>query len=86
MEDLVHLALQGPLGQACSVDEIHLRPVVNFSPIQSTVPEMPESVLKDLSRDQLLLYGYARGISAGKIPEKLIQQKPGPINHSQVLG
>lgn len=43
---------------------------------------MPESILKDLSRDQPLLYGYARGISAGKIPEKLIQQKPGPINHS----
>ena len=78
-------SFHGPLGKACAVEDIHLPPVVNFSPIPSTVPELPDSVLHDLSRDQQLLYGYARGISAGKLPENLIQQKPGPINHSRWL-
>ena len=59
--------------------------MVNFSPISSTVPELPDSVLKDLSRDQKLLHSYARGISAGQLSETLIQQKPGPINHSRWL-
>ena len=78
-------SFKGPLGQACSVDEIHLRPVIKFAPVPTSVPELPESVLKDLSRDQILLYGYARGISAGQLPETLIKQKPGPINHSRWL-
>ena len=78
-------SFKGPLGQACAVDEIHLGPVVNFSPISSTVPVLPDAVLKDLSRDQNLLYRYARGISTGHLEENLIQQKPGPINHSRWL-
>ena len=78
-------SFKGPLGQACAVDEIHLTPVVNFAPISSTVPELPQPVIHDLSRDQQLLYGYAKGISSGKLPERLIQQKPGPINHSRWL-
>ena len=78
-------SVNGILGKACTVEDIHLPPVVNFSTIPSNVPERPASLLKDLSRDQQLLYGYARGISDGKLPDKLIQQKPGPINHSRWL-
>ena len=76
---------KGPLGIACTGDEIHLKPVVNFSVIPSSLKELPESVRKDLSRDQELLYGYALGIMAGILPETLIKQLPGPINHARWL-
>ena len=58
-------SFKGPIGQACTGDEIHLDPVVQFLPIPSSVEELPDSVKKDLSRDQLLLHGYAMGIVAG---------------------
>ena len=47
----------GPLGQECK-GQIHLLDVAKFSLIETTVPDLDDTVWKDLSRDQHLLYRY----------------------------
>ena len=78
-------SFKGPMGIACTGDDIHKGPVTNFSPIQSFLKELPESVRCDLSRDQALLYDYAQGIISGILPDTLVNQLPGPINHARWL-
>ena len=41
--------------------------------------------MRDLSRDQKLLYRYAKAIAAGRVPDNLAAQVAGPINHSRWL-
>ena len=38
-----------------------------------------EEILKDLSRDQNLLYRYVKAIISGTVPTDLKDQKPGPL-------
>ena len=74
----------GPLGAACKED-VHLLDLVTFSPIFSTMEEMPPAVWKDLSSDQKLLYRYVMAIWDGMVPPSLISLRCGPINHSRWL-
>ena len=74
----------GPLGAACKED-VHLLDLVTFSPIFSTVEELPPEVWKDLSSDQKLLYRYVIAIRDGMVPPSLISLRCGPINHSRWL-
>lgn len=77
-------SFKGPLGQACSGD-VHLGNISKFTPISTTLPDLDESVWRDLSRDQKLLYRYAKAIAAGRVPDNLSAQMAGPINHSRWL-
>ena len=71
----------GPLGQTCKGD-IHLLDVCNFEPIESSVPDLPEKVWKDLSMDQQLMYRTVKAITAGEVPTTLATIKCGPLNHA----
>ena len=42
-------------------------------------------MVKDVSREKNLLYQYAKGISQGHLSDKLINQKPGRIDHARWL-
>ena len=64
---------------------MHLKDVVNFLPICTTLRDLEEKVWKDLSRDQQLLYRYTKAIESGNVPEDLSRQVAGPINHSRWL-
>ena len=57
-------SLSGPVGSTLSVD-IWLEPVVSFQPLPGKVPEMPDAVVKELSRDQQLAYHYAHAVQSG---------------------
>ena len=77
-------SFKGPLGQSCS-GEVHLLTVVKFATISTTLPDLEVKVWKDLSRDQQLLYRYAKAISSGQVPVDLARQVAGPTNHSRWL-
>ena len=49
--------LSGPIGSTLHED-LWLLPVVAFSPIPGKVPELPEEVVRQMSRDQQLAYRY----------------------------
>ena len=74
----------GPLGKEVAGD-VHVKNVVKFNPISSTLGELSPAVWKDLSRDQQLLYRYTRAVHEGLVPENLVHQVAGPINHSRWL-
>ena len=57
-------SLSGPVGSTLHQD-IWKDPVVSFTPIPGKVSMMPEEVVKDLSRDQLMIYRYAQAIQSG---------------------
>ena len=57
-------SLSGPVGSTLHQD-IWKDPVVSFTPIPGKVSVMPEEVVKDLSRDQLMIYRYAQAIQSG---------------------
>ena len=77
-------SFKGPLGQACT-GEVHLGNIAKFTPISTSLPDLDESVWKDLSLDHKLLYRYAKAIAAGRVPDNLSAQVAGPINHSRWL-
>ena len=47
-------------------EDVWKEPVVCFTPVPGKVPVLPEEVVKDLSRDQLLGYKYCHAIMTGK--------------------
>ena len=59
-------SLSGPVGSTLS-DDIWLDPVVNYQPVPGKVPELPEDVVEQLSRDQQLAYQYAHAVQSGEI-------------------
>ena len=75
-------SFKGPLGQACTGD-VHLGNIAKFTPISTSLPDLDESVWRDLSRDQKLLYRYAKAIAAGSVSDNLAAQVAGPSNHSR---
>ena len=77
-------SFHGPLGKAC-VGKIHLKDIVQFDSISTTVPTLDDKIWKDLSRDQQLLYRYTQAIAAGFVNQNLAIQVAGPINHSRWL-
>jgi hypothetical protein len=77
-------SFKGELGKEVAGD-IHLRDVVTFEPIESSLEDIPEDIFKGLSRDQQLLFKYAKAIIAGTVPVSLKDQKPGPLCHARWL-
>ena len=71
-------SFSGPVGSTLT-QNIWEEPVVNFSKIEGNLPEMPEGVVKELSRDQKLGYRYAQAIQSGVMPDDLAGQVIGPM-------
>ena len=59
--------------------------LINFTPIESPLPDLPDHIWKDLSADQKLLYQYVKAIQEGWVPPSLKLCKYGPLNHSRWL-
>ena len=49
---------------------------------EDRLEDIPEDILKGLSRDQQLLFKYAKAIIAGTVHVSLKDQKPGPLCHA----
>ena len=77
-------SFSGPLAKAATGD-VHTNDVVDFLPIDSTMPTLPDEVSADLSRDQKLLYRFVLAVKLGHVPPDLAHQKPGPANHARWL-
>jgi hypothetical protein len=77
-------SFKGDIGKTLTED-LYLKEVVDFVPIVTTLEDISEETVKDLSRDQLLLYQYAKAITSGHLPPSLAAQKPGGLNHSRWL-
>ena len=77
-------SFKGEIGKTLSEDLI-LQEVVDFVPIAARLDDLTEEIVKDLSRDQLLLYQYAKAIISGQVPPSVAAQKPGGLNHSRWL-
>ena len=78
-------SFKGPLGQSCARNNIHEMDVVDFRKIPSNLLELKEPVVKQLSRDQNLLYRYIKAIDSGVLPDNLVGQVPGPPCHARWL-
>jgi hypothetical protein len=76
--------LSGPIGRLLDDDQLYRMDPVQFEPVPCTF-ERPVPDLADLSDDQRMLLEYTVGISCGKVDEKFIKRKPGPLNHSRWL-
>ena len=59
--------------------------VVDFTNIETPLPDLDEVVWKDLSRDQQLLYRWTKAVASGSVPRTLANQVAGSINHSRWL-
>ena len=59
--------------------------LVTFSPVASSMEELPPEVWKDLSSDQKLLYRYVIAIRDGNVPPSLVYLRCGPISHIRWL-
>ena len=64
-------------------DDFHMKPQVNFERIELFDITLEAKVLKDLSKDQRLLYEYCRGIRTGKIAGSWAHHRIGPLNHTR---
>ena len=77
----------GKIGKLLNkVEELEYNP--NFLPIgvdEEDLIQLPESVLKNMSRDSQVCYKLCKAIKAGKLPEELRDIKLGEINHARWL-
>ena len=58
---------------------------VDFDTVESSLGDLDESVWKDLSRDQQLLYRWTKAVESGVVPDNLAGQVAGPVYHSRWL-
>ena len=77
-------SFKGPIGKQCK-EEIHLKDIVNFEIISTSLVNLDEHIWTDLSRDQKLLYQYVKAIESGLVSDRLAMQVAGPIDHSRWL-
>ena len=76
--------LEGPVGKTLG-EQIWYQPVVGFEAVAGKMPLVPDSVLKDLSRDQMLACRWGHAVQSGKVPDDLAGQTIGPLCHSRWL-
>ena len=77
-------SFNGPIGKAVK-GELHLLDTVEFDKIETSLGDLEDSVWKDLSCDQQLLYRWTKAIAVGVVPADLACRVAGPINHSRWL-
>ena len=78
-------SFKGPMGQNLTDGNVHKKEPVCFEPIKSPLTPLPEDVIKNLSRDQKLLYRYTLALDSGVLPSDLANQSPPGINHARWL-
>ena len=85
--DLDGAGTTGPdsFGGAIGKATLQCQPVVEFDPLECKNEQIPDEVVRDLSRDQKLLYKYAFAISKDHLEESLVRQKVIAVNHSRWL-
>ena len=77
-------SFKGPIGQSLK-GEVHLKDVIQFEVIPTSLEDLDDEVWHDLSRDQKLLYQYTKAIEKGEVSDRLAGQVAGPIDHSRWL-
>lgn len=80
-------AFSGPLGKRASQENVHEAPIVKFDLIESEIEslDLTEEVIKDLSTDQYIMYGYWKIITTGKDLGNITSRKIGPVMHARWL-
>ena len=71
-----------PLGKAAR-GYVHRLSPVKFRPVSGPELALPDSVIADLSSDQLLLYQLTRALQTGNIAPKEACKKIGHLNHAR---
>ena len=77
-------AWSGPIGQRITED-VWLRPVVAYTPIPGKIQDLPDEVVKELSRDALLLYKLGIAVQTGIMPPEVAAATIGPPLHARWL-
>lgn len=72
----------GPLGKLAS-GALHEMPVTTFASVSGHVPRIPETIVKELSSDQRILYKLSVAVQSGAISEEDSNLKIGPLNHGR---
>ena len=76
----------GPLGKM--IEKVNdLEPDLNFEKIDvgPKAEDLPEEIVRDLGRDQKLVYKRWRALKSGKLSREVALQKCGPVVHSRWL-
>ena len=68
-------------------ENVHEAPIVKFDLIESEIEslDLSEKVIKDLSTDQYIMYGYWKTITTGKDQKNISRRKIGPVMHARWL-
>ncbi len=78
----------GQIGKEISKD-LRLLTVINFQPIEGQVENLPESILSELSTDQLYLYNISMTIQKGRgfldHNDHVTTNSPGVLHHARWL-
>ena len=77
-------SFNGPLGKQCK-EEVHLKPIVSFEVISTSLETLEDNIWKDLSRDQEIIYQYTKAIETGVGTDRLASQVARSIDHSRWL-
>jgi len=76
-------SFSGPVGTQLQYCET--MPKVEFVPIESNLPVLPDSVVQDLSTDQKYLYDICQTLNSGNCDEALLHRNPGKLVMSRWL-
>lgn len=77
------LTLKGPIGSTLNDDLTELE-AIEFSNIPNPdFPQVAEEEGYKLSKDQSYLYRMTKAIIEGHVPEELLNEEPGNLNHSR---
>ena len=65
--------------------QLHLEEVIIVDKVEGRLVELEEDVMKDLSRDEKLIYQYCMAVTTGVLGNRIARQAVAPINHSRWL-
>ena len=75
--------LKGPIGSTLNED-LSEQEVIEFSSIPNPdFPQVAEEESYKLSKDQSYFYPMTQAVIAGHVPEELLKEEPGNLNHSR---
>jgi hypothetical protein len=77
--------LSGKIGEQLDDDDLYRKDPVQFEPIPLGFERTDPEDIEDLSEDQRLLLEYMYGVGCGKVDDKFVKRKPGPLNLSRWL-
>lgn len=75
-------SFSGPVGKACATD-VWERDLVPFEAVPGNVQDIPDEVVRDLSRDQRHMYHMARAVQDGHVPAQTASRRIGALHHAR---